>query len=53
VLGAKSAGGHDMIAGGRIPLGADPAERVKAACDVRTRLLRALGVEPDSGKPLA
>jgi nanoRNase/pAp phosphatase (c-di-AMP/oligoRNAs hydrolase) len=53
VLGAKSAGGHDQIAGGRVPLGADPAERVKAACDVRSRLLRALGVEPENGKPLA
>jgi nanoRNase/pAp phosphatase (c-di-AMP/oligoRNAs hydrolase) len=53
VLGAKSAGGHDMIAGGRIPLGPDPAEHVKAACDVRARLLRALGVDPTAGKPLA
>jgi len=53
VLGAKSAGGHDMIAGGRIPLGLDPAERVKSACEVRTRLLTALGVDPSSGKPLA
>ncbi|HXJ35852.1 MAG TPA: DHHA1 domain-containing protein [Candidatus Eisenbacteria bacterium] len=52
VLGSKSAGGHDMIAGGRIPLGADPADRLKAACEVRTRLLEALGVDPESGKPL-
>src|SRR5262249_28666939 len=53
VLGAKSAGGHDMIAGGRVPLDPDPAERVKAACEVRGRLLDALGVDPESGKPLA
>ena len=53
VLGAKSAGGHDQIAGGRIPLAPDPAERVKRACEVRTRLLAALGVDPESGKPLA
>ena len=53
VLGAKAAGGHDMIAGGRIPLAADPAAHVKAACEVRTRLLTALGVDPTGGKPLA
>jgi nanoRNase/pAp phosphatase (c-di-AMP/oligoRNAs hydrolase) len=53
VLGAKSAGGHDMIAGGRIPLGPDPAERVRAACEVRTRFLRALGMDPATGRPLA
>ncbi len=53
VLGAKSAGGHDQIAGGRIPLGPDPAERVKKACDVRHRFLSALGVDPEHGKPLA
>ncbi|MGH7895917.1 MAG: DHH family phosphoesterase [Candidatus Binatia bacterium] len=52
VLGSKSAGGHDMIAGGRVPLGPDPADRVKAACEVRSRLLTALGVDPESGKPL-
>ena len=53
VLGAKSAGGHDQIAGGRIPLGPDPAERVQKACDVRHRFLSALGVDPEHGKPLA
>jgi nanoRNase/pAp phosphatase (c-di-AMP/oligoRNAs hydrolase) len=52
VLGAKSAGGHDQIAGGRIPLGSDPAERVQKACDVRHRFLSALGVDPEHGKPL-
>jgi nanoRNase/pAp phosphatase (c-di-AMP/oligoRNAs hydrolase) len=53
VLGAKSAGGHDMIAGGRVPVSPDPAERVRAACEVRGRLLSALGVDHASGKPLA
>jgi len=52
VLGAKSAGGHDQIAGGRVPLGPDPAERVQKACDVRHRFLSALGVDPEHGKPL-
>ncbi len=52
VLGAKSAGGHDMIAGGRVPLSADPARRGKAACEARARLLQKLGVDVASGKPL-
>src|SRR5512143_425794 len=52
VLGAKSAGGHDMIAGGRIPLSTDPAARVKAACEVRARLLQKLNVSLETGKPL-
>jgi nanoRNase/pAp phosphatase (c-di-AMP/oligoRNAs hydrolase) len=52
VLGAKSAGGHDMIAGGRVPVGADPAARTAAAAAVRTRLLAALGIDPASGTPL-
>lgn len=52
VLGAKSAGGHDMIAGGRVPLSADPAARVKAACEVRARLLQKLGVSLENGKQL-
>ena len=53
VLGSHSAGGHDQIAGGRVPLDRDPAARVKAACEVRTRFLEALGVDPANGKPLA
>jgi nanoRNase/pAp phosphatase (c-di-AMP/oligoRNAs hydrolase) len=52
VLGAKSAGGHDMIAGGRVPLSPDPAARVKAACEVRARLLQKLNVSLENGKPL-
>jgi nanoRNase/pAp phosphatase (c-di-AMP/oligoRNAs hydrolase) len=52
VLGSKSAGGHDMIAGGRIHVGDDPLTRERAAVAVRDRLLRALGVEPSRGEPL-
>ena len=52
VLGAKSAGGHDQIAGGRIPVGEDPETRRQAAATVRDRLLVALDVDPDSGRPL-
>src|SRR5262249_10237062 len=52
VLGAKSAGGHDMIAGGRIHVGADPVLRERAAAAVRDRLLRALGLDPASGESL-
>jgi nanoRNase/pAp phosphatase (c-di-AMP/oligoRNAs hydrolase) len=52
VLGSKSAGGHDMIAGGRIAVGDDPARHEQAAIEVRERLLRALGVDPTRGEPL-
>ena len=52
VLGAKSAGGHDMIAGGRIPVSDDPALRERTAAAVRDRLLRALGIDPSRGEPL-
>ena len=52
VLGAKSAGGHDMIAGGRIAVGEDPAAHERAAAMVRDRLLSALGVDPACGQPL-
>ncbi len=52
VLGAKSAGGHDMIAGGRIHLPADPAARERVATTVRGRLLTALGIPHDGGRPL-
>ena len=49
VLGSKSAGGHDMIAGGRIPVGVSPEDREQAARTVRDRLLGALGVPPNGG----
>ena len=52
VLGSKLAGGHDMIAGGRIHVGPDPAEHDRAAAMVRDRLLRALGLDAAGGQPL-
>ena len=52
VLGSRSAGGHDMIAGGRLQVGEDPAARERAAAMVRDRLLGALGVDPAIGQPL-
>jgi nanoRNase/pAp phosphatase (c-di-AMP/oligoRNAs hydrolase) len=52
VLGSKVAGGHDMIAGGRIAVGEDPAAHERAAAMVRDRLLAALGVEAACGQPL-
>jgi nanoRNase/pAp phosphatase (c-di-AMP/oligoRNAs hydrolase) len=45
VLGSKLAGGHDQIAGGRIPVGTEPEARSRAAAVVRDRLLSELGVE--------
>ena len=52
VLGSKLAGGHDMIAGGRIHVGPDPAAHEQAAAMVRDRLLAALGLDPARGQPL-
>ena len=52
VLGSRSAGGHDMIAGGRLAVGEDPAAHERAAAMVRDRLLSALGVDPACGQPL-
>ena len=52
VLGSKLAGGHDMIAGGRIHVGPDPAAHERAAAMVRDRLLAALGLAPSCGQPL-
>ncbi len=52
VLGSRSAGGHDMIAGGRLSVGEDPAAHERAAAMVRDRLLGALGVDPACGRPL-
>jgi nanoRNase/pAp phosphatase (c-di-AMP/oligoRNAs hydrolase) len=51
VLGSKLAGGHDQIAGGRIPVGTDPVGRARAAALVRDRLLAELGIH-DEGRPL-
>jgi nanoRNase/pAp phosphatase (c-di-AMP/oligoRNAs hydrolase) len=52
VLGSRSAGGHDMIAGGRLSVGEDPAAHERVAAMVRDRLLGALGVDPARGRPL-
>jgi nanoRNase/pAp phosphatase (c-di-AMP/oligoRNAs hydrolase) len=52
VLGSKSAGGHDMIAGGRLKIGEDAAARERAGAMVRDRLLAALGVDPAAAQPL-
>jgi len=52
VLGSRSAGGHDMIAGGRIAVGEDPAAHERAAAMVRDRLLSAIGVDAAAGQPL-
>jgi nanoRNase/pAp phosphatase (c-di-AMP/oligoRNAs hydrolase) len=52
VLGSRSAGGHDMIAGGRLYVGEDPAAHERVAAMVRDRLLGALGVDPACGRPL-
>jgi len=52
VLGSHHAGGHDMIAGGRVELARDLDWR-QAAGGVRQRLLAALGVSDQSGAALA
>jgi len=52
VLGSKSAGGHDMIAGGRIHVPSDPAAQERVALRIRDRLLAALHVDPSTGEPL-
>jgi nanoRNase/pAp phosphatase (c-di-AMP/oligoRNAs hydrolase) len=52
VLGSKSAGGHDQIAGGRVIVGDDPATRMAGAVTVRDRFLGALGVDAGLGEPL-
>ena len=52
VLGSRSAGGHDMIAGGRLYVGEDPAAHERVAAMVRDRLLGALGVDPACGRSL-
>jgi len=52
VLGSEHAGGHDMIAGGRIPLGGR-ADWQNAALEVRQRLLESFGAEDEEAVPLA
>ena len=45
VLGSKSAGGHDMIAGGRVRVEEGGIALEKTAVKIKDRLLKALGVE--------
>ena len=52
VLGSKSAGGHDMIAGGRIRVEEGGVGMEKVAIRVKDRLLRALGVDGCNPKTL-
>lgn len=52
VLGARSAGGHDMIAGGRVPLPDDPPGRERVALAVRDRVLATLGGTAGRAQPL-
>jgi nanoRNase/pAp phosphatase (c-di-AMP/oligoRNAs hydrolase) len=52
VLGAKSAGGHDQIAGGRVPVGDSARAREQAAVSVRERLLSILGLPSGGARPL-
>jgi len=44
VLGGDHAGGHDMIAGGRLDVGTEPAARARAASSIEQRLVAALGL---------
>ena len=52
VLGAKSAGGHDMIAGGRIRVDEGGVAMEKTAVRIKDRLLKSLGVDTSNPKPL-
>ncbi len=52
VLGSKSAGGHDMIAGGRIKVTEKGIGREKAAVRIKDRLLKAIGVDASSARDL-
>jgi nanoRNase/pAp phosphatase (c-di-AMP/oligoRNAs hydrolase) len=52
VLGSDHAGGHDMIAGGRIVVGEDPQVWAAAAETIRTRLLTAIGLPGCPGTEL-
>ena len=52
VLGSKSAGGHDMIAGGRVRVEEGGVAMEKAAVRIKDRLLKSLGVESSNPKAL-
>ena len=48
VLGSRSAGGHDLIAGGRVRIEDGGIGREKAAVTVKDRLLKALNIDTTS-----
>jgi nanoRNase/pAp phosphatase (c-di-AMP/oligoRNAs hydrolase) len=52
VLGSKSAGGHDMIAGGRVRVEEGGVAMEKVAVRIKDRLLKTLGVETSNPKVL-
>jgi nanoRNase/pAp phosphatase (c-di-AMP/oligoRNAs hydrolase) len=52
VLGSKSAGGHDMIAGGRIRVDEGGVAMEKTAVRIKDRLIKSLGVDASNPKPL-
>jgi len=52
VLGSRSAGGHDMIAGGRIRVEEGGVGMEKMAVRIKDRLLKALNVNRSNAKPL-
>ncbi|MGE0822646.1 MAG: bifunctional oligoribonuclease/PAP phosphatase NrnA [Candidatus Binatia bacterium] len=52
VLGSSSAGGHDMIAGGRITVSTKGVAVEKAAVKIKDRLLHILGVAASSAHDL-
>jgi nanoRNase/pAp phosphatase (c-di-AMP/oligoRNAs hydrolase) len=52
VLGSHHAGGHDQIAGGRMPVPDGVAGWQAAAQHVRERLIAALGIEKNSATDL-
>jgi len=52
VLGSESAGGHDMIAGGRIRVEEGGVAMEKAAVQIKEKLLDALGVESCTAEDL-
>jgi nanoRNase/pAp phosphatase (c-di-AMP/oligoRNAs hydrolase) len=52
VLGSRAAGGHDLIAGGRVRIDDGGIGREKAAVTVKDRLLKALSIDTGSSEHL-
>ena len=52
VLGSRSAGGHDLIAGGRVRIDDGGIGREKVAMRVKERLLKALAIDAATGEHL-